>query len=39
MIRHILLIAFKQGTLPDQIAAVRAAFLAIPHQVSGVTAV
>jgi hypothetical protein len=39
MIRHILLIAFKQGTQPDQIEAVRAAFLAIPHQISGVTAV
>ncbi|HDX8615531.1 TPA: Dabb family protein, partial [Aeromonas dhakensis] len=36
MIRHILLIAFKPGTQPEQIDAVRAAFLAIPHQVSGV---
>ncbi|POU35217.1 MULTISPECIES: Dabb family protein, partial [Aeromonas] len=39
MIRHILLIAFKPGTLPAQIDAVRAAFLAIPHLVSGVLAV
>ena len=39
MIRHILLIAFKPGTQPAQIDAVRNAFLAIPHQVSGVTAV
>lgn len=39
MIRHILLIAFKPGTQPAQIDAVRTAFLAIPHQVSGVTAV
>ncbi|TNJ25612.1 stress protein [Aeromonas sobria] len=39
MIRHILLIAFKQGTLPDQIEAVRAAFLAIPAKISGVMAV
>ncbi|QKF97990.1 Dabb family protein [Aeromonas hydrophila] len=39
MIRHILLIAFKPGTQPEQIDAVRAAFLAIPHQVSGVLAV
>lgn len=39
MIRHILLIAFKPDTQPAQIDAVRTAFLAIPHQVSGVTAV
>ncbi|MEL1219389.1 Dabb family protein, partial [Aeromonas hydrophila] len=39
MIRHILLIAFKPGTQPAQIDAVRAAFLAIPHQISGVLAV
>ncbi len=39
MIRHILLIAFKPGTQPAQIDAVRTAFLAIPHQVSGVLAV
>lgn len=39
MIRHILLITFKGEASPDDIAAVRAAFLAIPHQVSGVTAV
>ncbi|MGL6363746.1 Dabb family protein [Aeromonas veronii] len=39
MIRHILLIAFKPGTQPARIDAVRTAFLAIPHQVSGVTAV
>ena len=39
MIRHILLIAFKQGTPPARIDAVRTAFLAIPHQVRGVTAV
>ncbi|HDZ8882143.1 TPA: Dabb family protein, partial [Aeromonas dhakensis] len=38
MIRHILLIAFKPGTQIEQIDAVRAAFLAIPHQVSGVLA-
>ncbi|MDM5090820.1 Dabb family protein [Aeromonas bestiarum] len=39
MIRHILLITFKGEASPDDIAAVRAAFLAIPHQVSGVLAV
>ena len=39
MIRHILLITFKGEANPDDIAAVRAAFLAIPHQVSGVLAV
>ncbi|HHQ4570106.1 TPA: Dabb family protein [Aeromonas veronii] len=39
MIRHILLIAFKPGTQPARIDVVRNAFLAIPHQVSGVTAV
>ncbi len=39
MIRHILLIAFKPDTQPARIDAVRNAFLAIPHQVSGVTAV
>lgn len=39
MIRHILLIAFKPGTQPAQIDTVRNAFLAIPHQVSGVTVV
>ncbi|MEH8118509.1 Dabb family protein [Aeromonas allosaccharophila] len=39
MIRHILLIAFKPGTQPARIDAARTAFLAIPHQVSGVTAV
>ncbi|HHQ4713325.1 Dabb family protein [Aeromonas veronii] len=39
MIRHILLIAFKPDAQPAQIDAVRTAFLAIPHQVSGVTAV
>ncbi|MGL6415505.1 Dabb family protein [Aeromonas veronii] len=39
MIRHILLIAFKPGTQSARIDAVRNAFLAIPHQVSGVIAV
>ena len=39
MIRHILLIAFKAGTLADDIAAVRAAFLDIPARVNGVVAV
>ena len=39
MIRHILLIAFKAGTLADDIAAVRAAFLGIPARVNGVVAV
>ena len=39
MIRHILLITFKPDALPADIAAVRAAFLAIPARVSGVTAV
>ena len=39
MIRHILLITFKPDALPADIAAVRAAFLAIPTKVSGVTAV
>lgn len=39
MIRHILLIAFKAGTLADDITAVRAAFLGIPARVNGVVAV
>ncbi|MGL5495985.1 MAG: Dabb family protein [Aeromonas sobria] len=39
MIRHILLITFKPDALPADIAAVKAAFLAIPTKVSGVTAV
>ncbi|MFM5468138.1 Dabb family protein [Aeromonas veronii] len=39
MIRHILLIAFKPDAQPARIDAVRTAFLAIPHQVCGVTAV
>lgn len=39
MIRHILLITFKPDALPADIAAVRAAFLAIPAKVSGVIAV
>ena len=39
MIRHILLITFKPDALPADIVAVRAAFLAIPAKVSGVTAV
>ncbi|MEV3813071.1 Dabb family protein [Aeromonas allosaccharophila] len=39
MIRHILLITFKPDALPADIVAVRAAFLAIPVRVSGVTAV
>jgi len=39
MIRHILLITFKSGTEPVRIAAIRDAFLAMPEQVNGVTAV
>jgi len=39
MIRHILLIAFKEDAQAGDIAAVRAAFLGIPARVNGVVAV
>lgn len=39
MIRHILLISFKNDTPADQVAAVRSAFLAIPAKIEGVQAV
>lgn len=37
MIRHILLVEFKPESAPEQINAVRRAFLEIPQQVEGVT--
>ncbi|WP_204375371.1 MULTISPECIES: Dabb family protein [Serratia] len=37
MIRHILFIAFKDAALPEQIQAVRSAFLQIPDRIEGVT--
>ena len=37
MIRHILLVEFKPESEPEQINAVRRAFLKIPQQVEGVT--
>lgn len=39
MIRHILFIAFKDAALPEQILAVRTAFLQIPDRIEGVTSV
>ncbi len=39
MIRHILLITFIDSALPEQILAVRAAFLQIPGQIEGITGV
>lgn len=39
MIRHILLSTFNAQMLPAQIAALRCAFLAISHQISGVMVV
>lgn len=37
MIRHILLITFIDSALPEQILAVRTAFLQIPDRIQGVT--
>jgi len=39
MIRHILFITFTDSTLPEQILAVRTAFLQIPDRIEGVTSV
>lgn len=39
MIRHILFITFTDGALPEQILAVRTAFLQIPDRIEGVTSV
>lgn len=39
MIRHILFITFTDDASPEQINAVRQAFLRIPRQVTGVTRV
>lgn len=37
MIRHILFITFTDSALPEQILAVRTAFLQIPDRIEGVT--
>ncbi len=37
MIRHILFITFTDSALPEQIQAVRTAFLQIPDRIEGVT--
>ncbi|WP_373226295.1 Dabb family protein [Enterobacter cloacae complex sp. ESBL7] len=39
MIRHILFITFTDCALPEQILAVRTAFLQIPDRIEGVTSV
>ncbi len=39
MIRHILFITFTDSALPEQILAVRTAFLEIPDRIEGVTGV
>lgn len=39
MIRHILFITFTDSALPEQILAVRTAFLQIPARIEGVTSV
>lgn len=39
MIRHILFITFTDSALPEQILAVRTAFLQIPDRIQGVTSV
>lgn len=39
MIRHILFITFTDSALPEQIQAVRSAFLQIPDRVEGITGV
>lgn len=39
MIRHILFIAFTDSALPEQIQAVRSAFLQISDRVEGITSV
>ncbi|GLH25464.1 hypothetical protein ENT52713_28600 [Enterobacter sp. 200527-13] len=39
MIRHILFIRFTDSALPEQIQAVRQAFLKIPGQIEGITGV
>lgn len=39
MIRHILFITFTDSALPEQIQAVRTAFLQIPDRIEGVTSV
>lgn len=39
MIRHILFITFTDSALPEQIQAVRTAFLQIPDRIEGITSV
>jgi hypothetical protein len=39
MIRHILLIEFKPGVTPQQIAEIKALFQSIPDEIDGVTSV
>lgn len=39
MIRHILFIRFTNSALPEQILAIRSAFLQIPDRIEGVTSV
>ncbi|WP_449543734.1 Dabb family protein [Enterobacter ludwigii] len=39
MIRHILFMTFTDSALPEQIQAVRSAFLQVPEQIEGITSV